>query len=490
MFKKIISLIFVCSVHAQNFQDFENFVEEARKNWNVPGAAISIVQGNKVIFAKGFGVCHIDRPDQVNKDTIFQIASITKTFTAAGLGVLVDQKAVKWDQAIRDHLPEFQLKVPYSSTFATARDLLAHRTGLPSFGGDLLGKLGYSSQEILRRIRFIEPATSFRNTALYSNVGFFIAGELLSRVNHSSWEEAMMKFLFDPLSMRRSGFSSNLENSNVAFSHAEFDQGICVIPWDPTGGFPAAGAITSTASDLANWMIMHVNCGAYKGKQLLKKETLEEIFSPSMVAEISFSETPPIDPNAFFSYGLGWGTYQYQGKKIVEKGGGLDGVRTLITLIPELQMGICILCNLNLTLFPEAIRANFLETYLGKSSEDLQAKIRQKSQELSNLLKEESPPDQVIPLSQPLENYTGSFTNELYGIFRVCLNDGKLMIHAGPGKLQGSLAHFSRDTFMLHWPAVNSGAQKVTFTFGPENQPLQFETETLGTFIKGTENYD
>ena len=118
------------------------------------------------------------------------------------------------------HAPQFALKEPYATRYTTSRDLLAHRTGLPSFGGDLLGKLGYSSAEILQRIRYIEPATSFRNWANYSNVGFFVAGELLAQRANSSWEQVHSGSFFAPLNMERTGFAANLDGANVAVPHA------------------------------------------------------------------------------------------------------------------------------------------------------------------------------------------------------------------------------------------------------------------------------
>ena len=317
-------------------------------------------------------------------------------------------------------------------------------------------------------------------------MGFFVAGELLAQRANSSWEQVLSGSFFAPLNMGRTGFAANLDGANVAVPHARLDGQIRTLPWDRSGGFGAAGAVTSTASDMAKWMLMHLNRGAYQGKQILKSETVDAIFSPAMVGEVSFSEAPPINTNSSFSYGLGWNTYNYKGQMIVEKGGGLDGIRTVVTLIPELKLGICVLTNLNLTLLPEAIRAKFLEQYLGKNETDVQAEIKSKQAELFNLLKKEERPKDALPLGHQLEQYTGLFESQLYGLFKLVIENKQLIIEAGPARWKGTLTPWSNDTFILEWPTVNSGNQRVTFMFGPNNQAIELQTETLGIFKRKT----
>src|SRR5579883_2204101 len=149
------------SAFSFDWDEFSSFIEEQRTKRNIPGASVSVVQNDQVIFAKGFGTLRQGGKEKVDENTIFQIASVTKAFTAAALGLQVDRGALDWDEEVILHLPNFALKEPYSSRFCSARDLLAHRTGLPPFGGDLLGKIGYTPDEILYRVRFIDPETSF-----------------------------------------------------------------------------------------------------------------------------------------------------------------------------------------------------------------------------------------------------------------------------------------------------------------------------------------
>ncbi len=464
---------------APSLEEFDAFIENARIQKKIPGVAVVIVEGNQVIFAKGYGLCHLDRSEKIDENTIFQLGSISKTFASAALGVQVDRRKLKWDDEIIRFLPQFALQEPYSTRYTTSRDLLAHRTGLPPFGGDLLGRMGYSSDEILYRVRFIKPASSFRDKAFYSNVGFFVAGELLAKLANSSCEDAIKKTLMRPLKMNRSGFSSNLDLQNVAYPHAEIDGTIQVVPWETSKAFPAAGGVTSTARDMANWMIMQINEGTFEGKHILKAETVKQMHLPSMVGEVSFTETFPITETSSFAYGLGWNNYQYRGKFIVEKGGGLDGVRTLVTLIPDLKLGIAIFANLNLTFLPELLRAKFLEMYLGSDSDDFEQQIDEKEQKLADMIKLQKA-ENPLPMAHNLEQYVGKFENELYGIFAISIRDEQLSLKAGTWT--GSLTHWSNDTFILQWPSINAGHQLVTFTFGPDGNAVEMETETLGTF--------
>jgi len=476
LFANLLGSLF--PLFADPVQVMDSFTDLALKEWKIPGAAVIITKDDKVIFIKGYGVLKDGAPERVNGDTIFQLASITKAFTAAGLGIQVDQGKLKWDEEVINYLSPFALMDSYPSRYTTARDLLAHRTGLPAFTGDLLSKLGYDNAEILRRIRFIEPASSFRESPHYSNVGYFIAGELLAAVAKNNWQDTIQKTILDPLGMKRTGFASiYLDSPNVARGHARIDDKLVVLNPDLIGGFPAAGGICSTASDMGKWMIMLLN----GGKGILKSETIQEMFASSMCAKPEFSEAAPISAESGFNFGMGWDNYHYHGKMIVEKGGGLDGVRTVTTLIPQLKIGITVLCNLNLTSFPEAIRAKFLEEYLGKSDEDLQAEILRMQTSLNDLLKPEKPLSNPLP-HRSLKTYAGDFSNDLYGTFKIIVENDELVLQAGPAQYPGKLKYWSNDTFQLSWPILNMGTQEVTFTFGPDGKATQLQTETFGNF--------
>jgi len=476
--KKFIFTLMLLSF-GLNGETLDQFIQNALEEWGVPGASVAAVKDGRVILLKGYGVSNMETKQQVDPDTIFQLASVTKAFTAAAIGVQVDQGKLTWDEEVILHLPQFALKDPYPSRYTTARDLLAHRTGLPAFGGDLMGKLGYTPSGTLFRIRFIEPATSFRDKPHYSNAGYFVAGELLAAVSGKTWDKAIQETILDPLKMTRSGFESKLQDRNVAHPYVIKNRKLTKVPWDTSGGFSAAGAMTSTAEDMASWMMMLLG----GGQGVLKAETIEEMFASSMSGTPEFSEAPPIDKNSGFNFGLGWDNYHFQGYMVVEKGGGLDGIRTVTTLVPKLNLGITILCNRNLTLFPEAVRAFFLEKHLGKSSTDLQGEIKKRQKILDNLLAEEPTPKNPLP-ARDFSSYVGSYSSPLYDPFDIKEEKGQLIVLAGPAKYRGTLSHFSGNTFLLSWPQVNMGHQQVTFVIGPDGKATEIQTETLGSLSR------
>ena len=466
---------------------FDTFLEGAREDWSVPGVAVAVVKDDEVVYIGGHGVRHVGEPGKVDENTIFQLASVSKTFTAASLGALVDEGKLGWDDAVVSHLPGFELYDPYATMNATVRDLLAHRTGLPAFTGDLLGEMGYDREEVLARARYLTPQGTFRETANYSNVGFLTAGMVAEKVTSSAWEEVVRTKFFEPLGMTRSGFGLvSLEGTNVSANHADRPgEPVRAVPPDDSDVFAPAGGVTSTAHDLAQWMRMLLAEGQFNDTQVLQAATVQEMFTPAMVSQPSFSETAPIGADTGFDYTLGWAAYYYKGHKVIEKGGALSGVRTVIVLVPDQKLGVAVLANLNLTMLPEAVRAHVLEAYLGASGRDLQGEIKaQHAALLSGFFAPPEPTTDPGEPTRPLAAYAGVFENDLYGRLAVLQNDKGLVMKAGPACLEGSLRHDSYDTFELKWPGETTLPEPLTFTLDTSGRAESFQTEAYGRFAR------
>jgi CubicO group peptidase (beta-lactamase class C family) len=161
--------------------ELDAFIGRALKEYRVPGAAIAVVRDGKVSLVKGYGVRNATKSGAVDENTIFQLASVTKTLTATAAATVVDESKLDWDKPVFNYLPEFVGYDPYMTRWLTERDLLAQRTGWPAFTGDQLDSFGYDRAEILRRLRFFKPRYSLREVAQYSNPGFFVAGEVAAR---------------------------------------------------------------------------------------------------------------------------------------------------------------------------------------------------------------------------------------------------------------------------------------------------------------------
>jgi CubicO group peptidase (beta-lactamase class C family) len=466
----------------------DRFVRTALQTYDVPGAAVAVVLNDEVVLARGYGLRRLGAPGQVDEHTIFQLGSNTKLFTAATLGTLVDEGAIGWDDAVIDHLPAFALHDPYPTRYATVRDLLAHRTGLPAFAGDLLGDLGFDRAEVLRRIRFIELASSFREVAHYSNIGYFAAGELAASVSGRSWEVAVQERVLDPLGLARTSPTDEVDQdgANVASNHALIDGALQPIPWYEQNVLAAAGTLTSTAADMAQWIRALLAGGTLDGRRVLAAETVEELFAPSMIAPDSFSEMPPIDERSGFAYGLGCGVFRDHGEIVIEKGGGLSGVRSVLNLVPERRLGIVVLSNRDLLPLPEAVRAFVLSQVLGYDDAANQQEIRKRTAMLEDLLKPVAPPADAAPPALPLAGYAGTYESPLYGRFDVVTDGDAIRIEAGTTRFPGTLSHFGRDTFQLSWPPVDYGNQLITFVPAANGTASSFQTESLGNFTRGS----
>jgi CubicO group peptidase (beta-lactamase class C family) len=465
---------------ADPLADLDKFITEARTEYKVPGVSVVIVKDDKIVLAKGYGVRSIESDDKIDADTVFQLASVSKTFTAAGIALVVDQKKLDWDDEVITHMPEFVLKDNYATRYATSRDLLAHSTGLPAFQGDLLELVGFNANEVLRRIRYIEPAVSFRQKALYSNLGYFAAGMLIEKLMQKPFMDIIQEGFLSPLKMNRTSLVDRIKDNNVALPHAVVDGTLKVIPRNTSHLFVAAGGLCSTANDLGRWITMQINKGSFEGKPVLSPESVKTMHAPAMISEISFADLPPIDENSGLTFALGWTNYNYHGHVIIEKGGALDGVRSVITFIPELKLGIAVLANLNLTPLPELIRAKFLETYLGKSDQDIEKIFKEKAEFLPTLVAAPTKDKDVLPQARPLEKYAGKFHSKVYGDFNIVLQNQELVLFVGPAKYKGTIVPWGNDSLLLHWPYIDTGYQLLTYTFDPEGKPTQIQTDTLG----------
>lgn len=477
------------SVNCQeiNIEQLDTFIKQAMKDYRVPGASVALVKDGKAIYLKGYGINKTGTEEKVDENTIFQLASVTKTFTAASVASMVDRGKVQFGEQVVKIIPYFALKDPYPTRYTTPRDLLAHRTGLPAFKGDLFDHLGYTRDQVIRRVRYIEPACSFREKANYSNVGYFLAGEVAACAAGTTWEDVVTENLLKPLSMTRSGFTKTLdEQSNVASPHAVVDGQIKTLKNSKQLVLAPAGAMTSTASDLSHYMIMLLGDGKYNGTEVLKKDSIEQMFTPAMVDQPGFAELPPISEETGFDYGLAWGIYYWKNHKILEKGGALDGIRSIVVLVPEIKLGIAVLANMNLTMLPEAVRAYVLEQYLGKADYDMQAEIRQRAKKLESMLGLTNivQPENPKPASKELGAYTGTYENELYGRFTLLQDGDHLKVEAGPAKYTGALTHVNYDTFYLKWPIFISAPDEVTFVIDAKGNITEFIDDELGRFKK------
>lgn len=465
--------------------NLDAFISRALQQYQVPGAAVAAVRDGKITLLKGYGVRDTSLPGAVDENTIFQLASVTKTLTAAAAAAVVDDGRLDWDKPIFNYLPEFVGYDPYMTRWLTERDLLAQRTGWPAFTGDQLDSFGFDRTEILRRLRFFKPRYSLREVAQYSNPGFFVAGEVAARCANQSWNDLVEQRLFRPLEMSRSGtHAKDLHKNNATAAHAIVGGKITVVEpttLDTTG---AASSGTSTASDMSKLMLMFLNKGTYNGKRVLKSDTVTELFKRSMVSAIDFTDLPPISEATGFYYGLGVGSYDYAGCQIIEKGGALAGVRTIIVLVPAKNAGIVVLANLNLTAFPEAVRAYFLNQLLGLDPEANQKEIFARNEQLKKIMAPPSAPKNPGKFNGTFESLVGVYENDYYGSCEILQDGHELKVECGPAKYPASLTHWNNGAFLMQFPGATQSPSVTTFMMGEDGKADSLESESLGIFAR------
>lgn len=470
-------------LNADQLKQLDAFIEKSLATYKIPGAAVALIQDGKVVLMKGYGVREIGKSDKVDENTLFQLASVTKTFTGGSVGAMVDAGKLKWEEPICNILPEFRFENDYVTRWCTERDLLTHTTGWPEFGGDMVDPFGYSRSEIIHRLRYFNLVHSFRETTGYSNPGFFIAGEVAAKAAGMSWNDLVQSKLLNPLAMKRTYTRlAGLSDSNFTKNHYLDNGKVALCAPDNQDTMASAGAMISCASDMTHWMQMLLDRGTYNGTTVLKPETVDTILSRAFATPPSISELPPIGPSTGFFYGMGWGGYDFMNHLVVEKGGALSGVRTIVEMVPDMKTGMVVLCNLNLNAFPEAVRAYWLDLLFGVNPDETQAAILKTNTNLENWLVPPTPPANPAPFLGTLESLVGTYENDYYGKFSIELKSGSLMVYAGPARYEGKLVHWNAGNFMMKFPGPTQGFSSTTFAIGDSGKADQFVNEAFGVF--------
>ncbi len=451
---------------------FDDYVNKALRDWEVPGMAIAIVKDDKLMLAKGYGVRKIGEAAAVDERTLFAIGSASKAFTAAGIAMLVDEGKMKWDDPATKYLPSLQLFDPYATRELTVRDMLTHRSGLER--GDLLWYgTEYDRDEILRRVRYLKPSWSMRSRFGYQNIMYLAAGQAVATVSGKSWDEFMRQRIFTPLGMTSSSTSINAlkTETNVASPHAKFEEKVQPISWRKIDNIGPAGSINSNVVDMAQWVRLQLNQGSFKNERILSSGAVKEMHMPQTVMRLEGLSEKVHSQSHFMNYGLGWFLQDYRGRKIVHHGGNIDGMSALVAMMPEEKLGIVILTNMNGTSIPTAIMYRVFDAFLQAPQKDWSAdllKIVKAAQEQAGAVDKKMEADRVKGTNPSLElkKYVGTYTNEMYGDAKVSEQNGKLTVEYSPA-LTGELEHWHFDTFRATMRERHLGKAFVTFALNP-----------------------
>ena len=470
----LICSLLICVTRAADIDKgsldgFDAFMEKAMQEFKVPGAAVAIVKDGKVILAKGYGYRDVARKLPVTGKTLFPIASITKSFTVTSLGTLADAGKLDWDKPVRDYLPGFRMFDPVATEQLTTRDMVTHRSGLPRH--DLVWySSSFSREELVNRLRYLEPNKPLRSKFQYNNLMFLTAGYLGGRIDGSSWEGLVGKRVLDPLGMQNTKFSSDdarkTDDYALPYRKNRKTEIVSDIEFSRWGDVGPAGAMNSCIDDMAKYLQMHVNKGTVEGKQILGKNNAEQMQSPQMVLQ----GTPLFSEIGETSYGMGLFIETYRGRKHVNHGGNLDGFSAQFSFLPAEKIGVVVLTNLDGTFLRDLVPLYVYDRLLGLSDIDWVQRYREiekksREQELTADKKGYTGRKTGTHPSHALADYTGEFEHPGYGRMTIKLASGssdKLTLKLND--IERPVEHFHYDTFQVPENPLDSFEKlKVTF---------------------------
>lgn len=445
-------------------EDFDDLVEASMAEWQLPGLALAVIKDQETILIKGYGVRDVDSRLPVTTDTQFLLCSITKSFTAAGLGLLVDDGKLDWTRPVREYLPEFRLYDPVATERVTVRDLLCHHSGLPRHDwihspGDL------STAEILAVLRYLEPSHDLRDTYQYQNLAYLLAGHIAERIAGVSWDTFLTERLLQPLGFQN--FSLSIEalanTPDHAHPHIEEQEQVLRASLTPIRALPAGG-LNASVSDLARWMRFLLHNGAVNGKQLLSKDIVRQMSAPRVHAGRSeFEEIGEIH------YGLGLATEHYRGDRKVSHSGSWVGWGTLMTMLPERRVAVAVLTNHSPTPVTELLTYAALDRlcgkepidWLGRLSEMRRKIVAQRS--IDKAASGKSHRAGTRP-SHSLHEYAGAYDHPAYGRMMIA-HEGDTLTWQWRG-MSGPLQHYHYDVFMTLRKPSEIHPDELPLTFG------------------------
>lgn len=421
--------------------EFEEYVEKVQTEWGAPGIAIGIVKDGKIVYIKSFGVREVGTLKKVDEHTVFQIASLTKNILVHLFAKLVQEGKVNWNDPVIKYMPTFFIGDAKVTSEFTIRDLLSHRSGLPSFSCDSLWYLDFTAEEIIQGIAKIPLKNPVRSKYGYQNQLFGVASMIAEKVTGKTIETLFKEYFFTPLRLNdssvglnaikseKSFFSqlfSSKESNNVAYPHDDRgDTGHKLELSSLIYRFPGSSGANMSISDLSQWMIFMINRGAHDGKVLIDEKQYIELVTPHIDCAMKYDDTQfPGDRYKSVAYGMGHFIMKYgEGNKFlntVGHMGGFYGTRSLMVVAPEENLGIAVLSNygsFRVSFVPEAIHNKFMDLYLGLSKIDWSQRLRNNfvSVKKQNKMYKTIQRLQNPKKARALTDYAGTYKNDLYG---------------------------------------------------------------------------
>jgi len=435
----------------KRLKGFDKTVEQILKDWNVPGCGIGIVVKDKLVFARGYGYRDLENMLPVTPNTLFQIASNTKLFTATAMGFLVEEGKIDWDKPVRNYVPQLQFYNDELNASVTIRDMLSHRTGISRHDA-IWASSDFSRKELFDRIKFLEPSIPFRSGALYNNMMYCAAGQSVEYLSGQTWEEYVTQKILKPLEMNHSMFvvEEMLKQADFMTPYYEKRDTTILLKslfYTKQQGIGPAGSIISSISDLSNWVIAQINGGKFKGTQVIPAGIIKETMKPA----IPYSSVPDrYFENLNAMYGMGRATSSYKGHYFVQHGGAIGGIYSNISIMPADSIGVIVFTN-RISQLPGIIAFTVYDRLLGLPEtpwSDRGLKDYLKGRETARESRKKPDADRVMGTSpsHKIADYAGIYEDPAYGRVYITLRNDSLTFKFNEYELP--LFHYHYDRFM------------------------------------------
>lgn len=436
---------------AEAMAAFDRIVLQQLEEWKVPGLALGIVKDGKIVTLKGYGFRNLEQRLPMTADTIVPIASVTKGFTVAALGTLVKEGKLDWDKPVRTYLPEFRLKNDHASLDATPRDLVTHRVGLPRH--DLSW---YSSdatrEELMARIPHLDFSAGLRERYQYNNFMYLAAGYLGGRVAGTSWEALVRKNLFEPLDMKSANFTvADLERCADHGTGYDADGDGRPVPrrYQQLTAMGPTGSINASTRDMANYLAMLVNQGEFGGKTVIAPNDLRDM-TRAQIASTAGGIFTRFREFSEVQYAMGMMVTHYRGVRLVGHPGDMPGAHSLVSFLPERNMGIWMHVNGEESFLTVVLSLMLYDRLLGLEPVDWTGRYRAFRQ--AGKASEKSAADQGFSPRKPgtrpahdLADYAGRYRHPGYGVVTIETEGEGLRFKFNA--LSSPLRHFHYEVF-------------------------------------------
>ena len=459
-----------------NYKKLDAYLQQVQKDWNIPGFVVGVVQDGDLMYSQGYGVKEVGKNEKPDGNTLYAIASNSKAFTSATIAQLVQEDKLTWNTKVKEVLPYFEVYDPYVSAEANIRDILSHRVGLGTFSGDIMWyNANLTSEEMIKRIKYVDKAFDFRDGYGYSNLMYITAGEIIQELTGKTYGQNVKERFLEPLGMERTIYKiADLDKvGNYATPHRIKEGKNDPIAWANWENIAATGGLFSSVNDMAKWMIFNINHGIIATDTLLSASSRNMLWKPHNNFTVNHTRENDFKRN-FSSYALGWGVSDYQGTLRVGHTGGYDGFLTAFNMLPDKKSGVIVLTNGHQTPMM-AISYYILDLLAGIENPKDYSKdgLERLQRRLANDTRIDDIKSARIKGTKPIHNQaalTGTYRSDLYGNIYIKNKGGELIMEFEHTPVLGAtLNHWHYDTYEIVWDKPHAWFSFGTVKFVSDN---------------------